>query len=250
MNIKKIIIILITAIAPLTAQNIEAEVQYEKVFNFAKAFLPLNFIPQQEKENMMYKYGKSAEKWGKEDMVLYIKNNQTRFTYSKVNTQGYTYSWTREAYDLIHDFTNSTLDWQVSFMSKPKYVEDSLQQYNWKIENEVKEVAGYMCMKASTEDKAMMHKIVAWFAMDLPISSGPDRFTGLPGLILELDMNEGAQIFTAKSVKMREIKPDEIVLENKKKQKKINFSNYRKLILDHMSEKIKREEYPYDGLQY
>ena len=43
--------------------------------------------------------------------------------------------------------------------------------------------------------------IVAWFASDIPVSAGPAEYQGqLPGLILELNVNDGRQVFLATEI--------------------------------------------------
>lgn len=66
--------------------------------------------------------------------------------------------------------------------------------YKWEITNETKIINGYKVIKATTEsievDKTNPYyygKAIAWFTPDIPISSGPARYYGLPGLILELN---------------------------------------------------------------
>ncbi len=62
----------------------------------------------------------------------------------------------------------------------------------WELQDETKEILGYKVQKAISKkhhfDKGSppWGDAVAWFAIDIPCNSGPERFWGLPGLILEL----------------------------------------------------------------
>ncbi|WP_081414005.1 GLPGLI family protein [Chryseobacterium daeguense] len=46
-------------------------------------------------------------------------------------------------------------------------------------------IGGYKCNKASVSIGGK--KFIAWFTHDIPISDGPYKFRGLPGLILKLN---------------------------------------------------------------
>ena len=61
--------------------------------------------------------------------------------------------------------------------------EDSLNGQNWDIEDSTKTVLGHECQKATCEYHGRMW--TAWFAMDVPVSDGPWKLCGLPGLIME-----------------------------------------------------------------
>lgn len=54
----------------------------------------------------------------------------------------------------------------------------------WKIENEKKTICGYECQKATCKWRG--RDFVAWFTTQIPVSAGPWKFGGLPGLILEI----------------------------------------------------------------
>ncbi|MFA7449135.1 MAG: GLPGLI family protein [Weeksellaceae bacterium] len=54
----------------------------------------------------------------------------------------------------------------------------------WKIENEQKAYMDFTVQKATTRFKG--REYIAWFAPQIPISSGPYKFKGLPGLIVEI----------------------------------------------------------------
>lgn len=59
----------------------------------------------------------------------------------------------------------------------------SLHHKKWSIENSVDSVFGYKCQKAITEYGG--RKYIVWFTRDIPISTGPWKFAGLPGIILK-----------------------------------------------------------------
>lgn len=52
----------------------------------------------------------------------------------------------------------------------------------WKITNESKKINGFNCTKAVASKKDYM--INVWFTEDIPVSSGPSIYFGLPGLVI------------------------------------------------------------------
>ena len=62
--------------------------------------------------------------------------------------------------------------------------EEDLPLMNWQIKNATKEVAGYRTQKATTAFAGRTY--TAWFTAEIPITEGPHKFSGLPGLIVEL----------------------------------------------------------------
>lgn len=54
----------------------------------------------------------------------------------------------------------------------------------WKITSEKKNILMYECYKAETNFGGC--RFIAWYTRDIPINDGPYKFSGLPGLILEV----------------------------------------------------------------
>ncbi len=72
-----------------------------------------------------------------------------------------------------------------NLFGKDFLVIDTLQVWKWKISaGEQREVSGYICMKATYKDSTTLME--AWFTPQIPISNGPAEFGGLPGLVLEM----------------------------------------------------------------
>jgi len=75
-----------------------------------------------------------------------------------------------------------------------RYV-DSLHAQTWTMGDSTREVLGYTCQQATADFRG--RRWTTWFTTDIPVSDGPWKLGGLPGLILEA-YDEGQQhVFTA-----------------------------------------------------
>ena len=84
---------------------------------------------------------------------------------------------------------------------------DSLHTQTWTMGDSTREVLGYTCQQAMADFRG--RRWTAWFATDIPISDGPWKLGGLPGLILEA-YDEGQQhVFTA--VGLERVKDEPII---------------------------------------
>lgn len=77
----------------------------------------------------------------------------------------------------------------------------------WKILDEGKNIGGYKCIKAEwdiiyndIENNLKHNKIIAWYALELKVPFGPEKYNSLPGLILEVD--DGRSRIVAKKIKI------------------------------------------------
>jgi GLPGLI family protein len=62
-------------------------------------------------------------------------------------------------------------------------VKDSTRKINWKVTNEIRNIAGYDCRRANALIMDSIY-VVAFYTDEIPVSGGPESFTGLPGMIL------------------------------------------------------------------
>ena len=71
--------------------------------------------------------------------------------------------------------------------------EDTLYAQNWVIQDSSKLILGHECQKAVCHYRG--HCWTAWFAMDIPITDGPWKLCGLPGLIMEATSEDNSHAF-------------------------------------------------------
>lgn len=143
------------------------------------------------------------------------------------------------------------------FLDKSFIVDDSISQLKWKMTGETKSILNHNCMKATstristqmrmTMDNGKMERkeiqdtanIVAWFTSDIPVAAGPGEYQGqLPGLILEMDVNNGRQSYIATGISekadlslikeptgKKHYTPDEFKKEREKMMKEMEQNN-------------------------
>lgn len=77
--------------------------------------------------------------------------------------------------------------------SRHRYI-DKHGDIAWELYDESREIHGYKALKATCSYRGRSY--TAWYSPDIPISSGPYVFGGLPGLILQIEDSRGHYSFT------------------------------------------------------
>ena len=101
-------------------------------------------------------------------------------------------------------FTTYHVDWF-------KYSEP-IPALQWKIEGKDSVIAGYHCQAATTSLRGRQWR--AWFTLDIPVSDGPWKLCGLPGLILRATDEQGYFDFDCTGITSIEIPPIRLAKKN------------------------------------
>ena len=89
------------------------------------------------------------------------------------------------------------------FMPKDVFLyEEELPQQAWTITNDTKQIYGYDCQKATTKYLGRDYEV--WYTLEIPISNGPWKLGGLPGMILEA--NDGQRHYVFECVGIERLK--------------------------------------------
>ena len=127
------------------------------------------------------------------------------------------------------------------FFGRDFLVTGDLGNYQWKIANEQKDHLGFTCQKATMEKED--HQVVAWFTPQIPVSNGPMNYGQLPGMILEVDINDGQTHIIASEVILEELADGTI--KAPKKGKKVTQDEFAEIV--EKKQKEMEEEYGSKG---
>lgn len=207
------------------AQNVEGAVTYEDKRNIHKSLPPemeamKDRIPEfRTSENILF-FNKNEAVY---KSVAKEKKKDEEFKGERGGRRG----WGRRSENNIY-YTNIGDKQSVDsrdFFGKKFLIEGARDAKKWKMTGDQKMVGDYICQKATFSDST--ENIVVWFTPMIPVSTGPDDFFGLPGLILHVDINQGERLITAQGIDLKTLDENEIVRPTK--GKKISSDEFAEL---------------------
>lgn len=131
------------------------------------------------------------------------------------------------------DLQNNLVVDNRDIMGKAFIIETEIEKTKWKMTGQKKEILGYMVMEAVTTINDSI-PVKAYFSPQIPVSNGPAMYHGLPGLILEVDRNEGENIIVATNVELMEI--DSASIEKPTTGKKVTKEEFEEIRRKKMEE--------------
>lgn len=191
-----------------------------------------------------FKPDSSSTNFRNVNMALDINPKEVKF-YNYLNivndsinrNGGHNYSW--NGTPAIKRIRNSNENINYEFMVN-YFAYRTKDNLHWNLENETKKSGEYSLQKATT-DFGGRHW-VAWFCKDINISEGPYKFSGLPGLIFELqDDKENFLFKLSKSQKLAKTYDTFGFLESfsGKKALELSIENTHKQMLQFYNDPLK-----------
>jgi GLPGLI family protein len=173
-----------------------------------------NMLPKTRKDNFELTFANNQSLWKQAEKEAEDDNTSFGGGGMRINMIG------AGSDDVLYNnFETKTKTEQRDLFDKKFIIDDSIRSLKWKMGTETKSILNHNCLKATATNisKRMMMSmdngkmerkevddtavIVAWFATDIPVSAGPAEYQGqLPGLILEMDIANGRQVFKALNI--------------------------------------------------
>ncbi len=126
-------------------------------------------------------------------------------------------SWATSMSTVMQNFATNEKMTVLDISGQKLFVSDSNAVRQWKITESKRTIGKYRCRKAVYE-KNDSTRLYAWYAIEIVPSVGPEGFFGLPGAILGLATEDGGIIYFAKEIELVETKPEDFVIDIKKKE--------------------------------
>jgi len=136
----------------------------------------------------------------------------------------------------IHKQNNKITTYDVMYYDKYLYREETF--FKWQITSDTLTINTYKCNKAIATFSG--REYVAWFSREIPISDGPYKFNGLPGLILKIYDNKNQFTFEMQSFikKEKDIVLYEDVFTSIGKRQEVTKQEYFKAIKTYKKDPI------------
>ena len=108
--------------------------------------------------------------------------------------------WSEYQYSNIFIHGDTLNEWAVMPMGQewPQRYEEKWRGQEWTLQEDTASFLGHQCQKAICRWRGRDY--IAWFAPDIPISRGPWKFGGLPGLIMKIHDVDSIYVFEAVAI--------------------------------------------------
>jgi GLPGLI family protein len=209
-------------------------IEYEKTVNmFALLKKQINKDNEAFYQPIYDQYIKNQPQFKKLKSTLNFADNKTLFTpVSDESSSGGVFGnnpLVNQNNTIYTDLQTKTFIEQKSIFEEVFLVKDSTRKIRWKITDETREIAGFACRRANAIVLDSIY-VVAFYTDQIPVSGGPESFTGLPGMILGLALpHENVTWF---ATKVTDIIVDGRVILPPKKGKPTNNQNLFKTLLN------------------
>jgi GLPGLI family protein len=140
--------------------------------------------------------------------VLYLHNTHSLFVYAKGNIpqlvncdQGEDVLLLEPKGNMIYkNYQSDSLKIRELVVTTVYQSKEEMPEFDWVLGTKEKQLGNYKVKNATTTFRGRNFEV--WFTEEIPISDGPWKFNGLPGLILEAYDTEKDYVFTMKSIQI------------------------------------------------
>lgn len=184
----------------------------------------------------------------------YKQNEELEPAVQSGNVQVMMFGGTSGSDVLYKDVNKKNYVQKTEISGKRFLIKDELEEFGWEMTAETKKIGNYTCYKAVRKrdeerrsftmtdgeqeetTKTVTIETIAWYTPEIPVSTGPDMYWGLPGLILEV--HEGKRTIICSEIVLNP--KEKIEIKVPKKGKKVSQEEFDKVMDAKTQEMIER----------
>lgn len=179
-------------------------ITFEKRLNLhAVAKNELGTKPEQRSIDEYEKYKKSTQQFVGLNSTLIFNTDKSLFTpIDRMPPPGldfYNNPMNKQLNIIYSDLSKNSTIAQKEMYGNLFIVPDSARKIVWRITDQTEEIAGFKCRRANGLILDSVY-VVAFYTDEIGVSAGPESFSGLPGMILQVALPHENVIWTAKKV--------------------------------------------------
>lgn len=234
-NILLLMVISFSGVCQETKYVFHGEIEFEKTINM-HALIRRSITKSNETvlKPAFEDYKKNQPQFRKLKSTLKFSNEKSLYTptIGYENGNGGFFSNYPEIHEnnvVFTDFSTSKSISQRKVFDEYFQITDSLKKIKWKITSETREIAGINCRRANGLFLDSVY-IVAFYTDKIPLNSGPESFSGLPGMILGVVLPYENMTWFAINVK--EMGQNDIMISPPKKGKILSFKLFSEFLKD------------------
>jgi len=207
--------VLVFSISQLFAQNVRfthsGVIEFEKSINQHAVIKKMMSSASARAGLSFDDYKKSIPQFKLLKSTLTFSDNKTLFTPGAEGETGMSmFAMGSDQPNTVYtDLSSHTFTTEKILFDETFLVKDSTRKINWKLTSEMRTIAGYECRRANALIMDSVY-VVAFYTDKIPVSGGPESFTGLPGMILGVALPHENTTWFAKAVTDKAIPPTEI----------------------------------------
>ena len=177
--------LLLAAIAAGAQFTSQGKIEFERKVNIHRQMDDM--AAESENASWIERFKSQAPKFSTSYFDLYFNSNKVIYKPGRESDQQFKMfgGGPASANTVLTDLNGQKILANKQVYDQKFYITDSMRVLKWKITDEIRTIANYKCRKAVSKICDSVY-VVAFYTEDIMVSGGPEMFSGLPGMILEL----------------------------------------------------------------
>lgn len=215
-NLSLFILLVLACSGAYAQYTTQGKIEFERKTNLYRQIDDMD----DEDKRWVEKFKSQLPKFNVAYFNLYFTNNNTLYKPGKENENPVKmwFAQTPANENIVHtDFASGKVTANKQVYEEKFLVQDSMRRIDWKIMDEIRTIAGYKCRKAVGKMFDSVY-VVAFYTDDIIATGGPEMFSGLPGMILEVAVPRLYTTWIATKIELTPPTPEDIKVPEKGKK--------------------------------